>query len=194
MGVQVRQEAASKMTTPEETDMTQTRAHRNLRSLGLGILLIATATRGLTAETALGVYECHKNGVVTFSDQPCGTSTERIEVDYSMPDAGQANAAAARAGEAEAQASDAAEARLLDTEIANSRQRLSALAVERQARIAELRQQHLVGTESQDVNAWRGELTRKAEAVAEEYVQATNAEQARLDALLARRAALGAPR
>ena len=34
-------------------------------------------------------------------------------------------------------------------------------------------------------------MTRKAEAVAKKYLHATNAEQARLDALLTRRAALG---
>ena len=95
-----------------------------------------------------------------------------------------------RTGEAQAQASDAPEARLLDTEIENSRQRPSALSVERQARIAELRQQQLVKSESRDISAWQAELTRKAEAVAKRYLAATNAEQARLDALLARRAGL----
>jgi hypothetical protein len=96
-----------------------------------------------------------------------------------------------RAGEAQAQASDAPEARLLDTEIENSRQRPSALSVERQARIAELRQQQLVRSESRDISAWPAELTRKAEAVAKNYLHATNAGQARLDAILARRAVLG---
>jgi hypothetical protein len=194
MGVRARPEAASKMTTPQETDMTQTRAHRNLRSLGLGTLLIATATPGLTAETALGVYECHKNGVVTFSDQPCGPSAERIEVDYSKPDAARAEAAAARAGEAEAQASDAAEARLLDTEIENGRQRLSDLPIQRDAEIALLRQQRFLGTEALDQDAWKADMTRQMEAVAAKYQQSIDAEQARIDALKARRAALGAPR
>jgi hypothetical protein len=174
--------------------MTLTRTHRNLGSLGLGTLFALAATPGLAAETALGVYECHKNGVVTFSDQPCGPSTERVEVDYSRPDAAAAQAAASAAQASEAQAGQTAEAELLDTEIFNSSQRLSTLPVQRDAEIAALRERRFHGTDALDQDAWKADMTRQMEAVAAKYQSSIDAEQARIDTLRARRAALGAPR
>lgn len=167
---------------------------QNLQTYCLAAVLAAAATPTFAAETALGVYECNRNGVVTFSDTPCGPSAERIEVDYNKPDAAAAEAAAAGAGASEAQAGQTAEAELLDTEINNSSQRLSTLPTERDTEIAVLRQQRFLGTEALDQDAWKADMTRQMEAVAAKYQHSIDAEQARLNGLRARRAALGAAR
>ena len=124
--------------------------------------------------------------------KPCSPSAERIEVDYNQPDAAAAAAAAAGARASEAQAGRTAEAELLDTEIYNSSQRLSTLPIERDAEIAVLRQQRFLGTEALNQDAWKADMTEKMEAVAAKYQQLIDAEQARLNDLRARRAALGA--
>jgi hypothetical protein len=175
--------------------MTRIHPARPLSALCLGALLAATATPSLAAEGTLGVYECTRNGVTTFSDQPCGPAAKRIEVDYDKQNPAQAEAAAAAAGARarETQAGHAAEARLLDTEIINSKQRLSELPIRRAAEIALLRQEVRAGSESRDLAAWQAEMTAKVATVASRYQSLIDTEQARLDDLLAQRAALEAP-
>lgn len=173
--------------------MTRIHPARPLSTLCLGALLAATATPSPAAEGTLGVYECTRNGVTTFSDQPCGPAAKRIEVDYDKQNTAQAEVAAAGARARETQAGQVAEARLLDTEIANSKQRLSELPIRRAAEIALLRQEVRAGSESRDLAAWQAEMTAKVAAVASRYQSLIDTEQARLDGLLAQRAALEAP-
>ena len=170
--------------------MTRIHPARPPLALCLGVLFAATAISSLAAEGTVGLYECNRDGVTTFSDQPCGPAAKRIEVDYDKQGSAQAEADA-RASEA--QAGHAAEARLLDTEIFNSKQRLSELPIRRAGEIARLRQEVRAGSESWDLAAWQAEMTAKAEAVATRYQTLIDTEQARLDDLLARRAALDAP-
>ncbi len=107
---------------------------------------------------------------------------------------GTGRAAAAKDRASEAQAGQTAEAELLDTEIFNSSQRLSTLPVQRDAEIAALRERRFHGTDALDQDAWKADMTRQMEAVAAKYQSSIDAEQARIDTLRARRAALGAPR
>ena len=172
--------------------MTRIHPARPPLALCLGVLFAATAISSLAAEGTVGLYECNRDGVTTFSDQPCGPAAKRIEVDYDKQDSAQAGAAAADARASEAQAGHAAEARLLDTEIFNSKQRLSELPIRRAGEIARLRQEVRAGSESRDLAAWQAEMTAKAEAMATRYQTLIDTEQARLDDLLARRAALDA--
>ena len=173
--------------------MTRIHPARPLSTLCLGALLAATATPSPAAEGTLGVYECTRNGVTTFSDQPCGPAAKRIEVDYDKQNPAQAEVAAAGARARETQAGQVAEARLLDTEIFNSKQRLSELPIRRAAEIALLRQEVRAGSESRDLAAWQAEMTAKVAAMASRYQSLIDTEQARLDGLLAQRAALEAP-
>ena len=173
--------------------MTRIHPARPLLARCLGALLAATAIPSLAAAGGtVGLYECTRDGVTTFSDQPCGPAAKRIELDYDKRGSVQTEAAEADARASEAQAGHAAEARLLDTEIYNSRQRLSELPIRRAGEIARLRQEVRAGSESRDLAAWQAEMTAKAEAVATRYQNLINTEQARLDDLLARRAALDA--
>jgi hypothetical protein len=152
----------------------------------LAALLVLGAAPLAAGEAAVGVYECTKDGVTTFSDQPCGVGEKHIEVDYQRATPG----AGAAAQDAEAQAGAVAEAQVLDTEIVNIQQRISRLQNEQQSRIAELRRQRYAGTEQLDQKAWQAGIDAQIQAAANEYQSAIDRESARLAELQAKRAAL----
>ncbi len=153
----------------------------------LGALLALSAASPSADEARVVLYECNKNGVVTFSDQPCGTREERVEVEYDRTDSAREGAAARNE---EAQVDRVAEAELLNTEILNAQRQLSDLENERDMRIAELDQQDFAGSEGLDQNAWQNSMDEKIREVATRYQNRIDVARARLAELEGRRAAL----
>jgi hypothetical protein len=158
-------------------------------ALCLGAILTLATAPLIAGQAAVGVYECTKNGVTTFSDQPCGPQEKHIEVDYQR--AGPGAGAAAQA--AEGQAGVVAQAQLLDTEILNSQQRISRLQDAQRVRIAELRQAGFQGNEQLDAAAFRAQTDAEIQATANRYQIEIDQEASRLANLQARRAALPPP-
>jgi hypothetical protein len=154
----------------------------------LGALLALSVAPVPAEEAHTHLYECNQGSRVTYSDQPCGSAEKRVDVDYARPEAPQGAATAAAA--AALQADRVAEAQLLDTEILNAEQRIGHLQIERDGRIAELRQERYAGTEDLDQQAWQAKMDQRIGAVAAEYQDNIDTEQARLAELQAERAAL----
>jgi hypothetical protein len=154
----------------------------------LGALLALSIAPVPAEEAHTQLYKCNQDGRVTYSDQPCGSAEKRIDVDYARPEAPQG--AATAAGDAEVQADRVAQAQLLDTEILKAEQRISRLQIERDGRIAELRRERYAGTEDLDQQAWQAKMDQRIGAVAAEYQDTIDTEQARLAELQAKRAAL----
>ncbi len=158
-------------------------------ALCLGALLALTAAPLIAGEAAVGVYECTRNGVTTFSDQPCGPGETHIEVDYQSAAPG----ADAAAQAAQSQAGAVAQAQVLDTEILNSRQHISRLQDAQRVRIAELRQARFQGNDQLDAAAFRAQMDAEIQATANRYQTEIDQEATRLADLQARRAALPPP-
>jgi hypothetical protein len=161
-------------------------------ALLIGFLcLITSATRA--AEGQQRVYECRQGGQVIYSELPCGTEQQRLDVQYDEPSASrEADIGAATRAE-EQTADQTAQAKVLDDEILQGEKKLSRLATERDARVAALKAQRDVGSESRDLNAWLSEMNAKIESTYQRYTNEIIDVQARLDALRARRAALASP-
>jgi hypothetical protein len=166
--------------------MNAQRPSADYAALCLGALLALTGSALIAEESTSRVYECEKDGKVTYSGQPCGSSEERLEVDYNSPGG---NAAAGAKAE-EGQTGNTAEGELLDTEILNAQDRIEELEDERNARIAELREEAFAGTEGLDQKAWQAQMDARIQAVQTEYQDDIDTEQARLTELEAKRAEL----
>ena len=161
--------------------------------LYLGAVLALSIAAPLSAkEAAVGMYECTKGGVTSFSDVPCGPDEQHVEVDYQQPSNPEGAAAAAHG--AETQADQIGESEVLDTEILNVQQQISRLEVERDAKIAALRRERFAGSEALDEQTWRAGLDAQIEAVAQDYQTRLETHGARLADLQAQRATLPPPR
>ena len=174
-----------------------------LFALGAGALATTLGLPLAAAEGEVAVYECHQDGKVIFSGTPCTepggdpvldpwpARQRTLEVDYSRPDAVQAQQAQQSAAALEYQTGAVAQADLLDTEILNLETRIANLAIERDAQVAALRNQLAQGTESTDTASWAAGLNQQIASVTSNAADAILAEQARLGELQAQRAALG---
>jgi len=161
-------------------------------ALLIGFLcLITSATRA--AEGQQRVYECRQGGHVIYSELPCGTEQQRLDVQYDEPSASREADIRAAARAEEQTADQTAQAKVLDDEILQGEKKLSRLATERDARVAALKAQRDVGSESRDLNAWLSDMNAKIESTYQRYTNEIIDVQARLDALRARRAALASP-
>ena len=156
-------------------------------------LLCITANIGRAEEADAKMYECNQGGKITFSDQPCAGQARKIDIQYEQPGQTQAQDAQTAVRQQEGEAGAVAEADLLDTEILNAEKEVVRLQTERDARVAETRQQMQEGTESLDKDAWLAQQDAQIESVYEDYNARIVNANARLSDLQARRAALGGP-
>jgi hypothetical protein len=166
---------------------------RGLVAAFMGCLAATVGTGSLAEETAVQMYECNQGGTVTFSDVPCAGMRRSVELDYSRPDAAQAQAAAAAAQAAEDRAGTRAQADLLDAEILNLEQRISNLQTERDARLAALNNQLAQGTESPDADAWQAAINQQILSVTNNYNDGILAQRKRLGELRTQRQGLTDP-
>ncbi|WP_295428260.1 DUF4124 domain-containing protein [uncultured Thiodictyon sp.] len=162
-----------------------------LCAVGLVGLAAALSLNAAAEEAAVQVYECHQDGKVTFSDEPCAGREQTLEVDYSRPDAAQARAAAQSAAAREYQAGTVAQGYVLDSEILSLEQQITNQETERDARIAALRNQLAQGSEGTDTAAWEASMNQQIASTYEGYTDSILAQRARLGALKAQREALG---
>lgn len=88
------------------------------------------------------------------------------------------------------QADAVAEANLLDDQILQTEQQITRLRIERDARVAEIRQQRFNVTEDRDVTAWEMKMDQEIKSVHQDYSARIVSENAQLDSLGARRAVL----
>jgi hypothetical protein len=147
----------------------------------------------LAREAEQRVYECNQGGQVIFSDQPCDGQERQLTLEYDQPSQSQTQESEAAAQSAEAAAGTAAEANLLDIEILNAEKGLSRLEAERDAQVAGLKAQRDAGSENLDENTWLAQMNAKIESTYQDYTDQILTERTQLDALRARRAALGGP-
>ena len=111
--------------------------HRASALLMLGLLL--AGTRCPAEQSQLKAYECERDGVVTFSDVPCGNDDQRVVIDYEEPSAADAAAAEQRLDQESVLADSVAARMELKREIARTEGRISDLQKQRDAEIAALR-------------------------------------------------------
>ncbi|WP_295393504.1 hypothetical protein [uncultured Thiodictyon sp.] len=175
-----------------------------LFALGAGAL---AATLGLplaAGEGEVAVYECHQGGKVIFSGAPCTdpggdpvldpwpARQRRLEVEYSRPDAVQAQQAQQSAAAMEYQAGTVAEADLLDTEILNLETRIANLETERDVQVSALNGQLAQGAGPNETAAsWAAGLNQQIISVTNNFNDTILGERTRLGELQARRASLG---
>lgn len=165
---------------------------RRARAALAGFLCLAASA--ILAEVAeQQVYECNRDGAITFSQEPCAGQERTLDIEYDRPSRAQGEAAAAAAQGAQMQAGAIAQAAVLDREILASEERLTNLKIQRDARLAELKQQRDIGSETLDQAAWLAGMNQQIESVYQDYSDRIVAEDARLDELRAQRAALGDP-
>lgn len=117
---------------------TAARRHRAPALFVLGLLLLGADCPA--DQSRLNAYECSRDGVVTFSDQPCGNDKQRIAVDYEEPNAADAAAAGQRVEQEQVEADSIAERLELKREIGRTEGRISDLQKQRDAEIAALRE------------------------------------------------------
>lgn len=167
--------------------------HSTIR-VGFAALLAAVGlSAAIAGEGRVGAYQCEEDGVVTFSDQPCGSDDRAIEIDYDEPSAAEAKAAQARASEEETQGDLYARRITLQREIARSEGRISDLEKQRDAELARL-QSSLNENEARVTNSiWNQGVATRMQAVTLKYEGDIANERARLDGLRQREAELGHP-
>jgi hypothetical protein len=165
---------------------------RGLVRLGLAGLTCLSAIWSQADAADRQVYECKEDGKVTFSQMPCSGQERKVDVQYDQPGQVPTDSAPSTAPpEVEIRQADAvAEANLLDDQILHIEQQISRLQIERDARVAELRQQRVVGTENRDVTTWETKLDQEIESVYQHYSDRIISENAKLERLRDRRAAL----
>jgi glutaredoxin len=118
------------------------RRHQTSALVLLGMLL-AAADCPADADHAAGqgqleVYECTRDGITTFSDQPCGEQEQHIVGDYWRPSTADAAAAEQRLDQERVEAGSIAARMQLKRKIARSEGRISDLQKQRDAEIAAL--------------------------------------------------------
>jgi hypothetical protein len=168
---------------------------KGLFRLGLaGLVCVITIwSRADAADTQ--VYECNQDGTVTFSQTPCTGQEQKVDIQYDQSgQTGQvptdAAASSAPTFIEDRQADAVAEANLLDNQILQTEQQITRLQIEREAQVAALKQRLFTGTEDRDVTAWKMKLDQEIESVYQNYSARIVSENAKLDSLRARRAAL----
>jgi hypothetical protein len=168
-------------------------SHRRPILVGLAASLCLVAGQAPAGEDQTQVYECNQGGTVVFSQEPCAGTERKVDIQYDQPSQAQTQGAEAAMGAEENQAGAVAQADLLDTQIQNLQQQISQLQIERDARLAEMKQQRNQGTEDLDQAAWLAQQNAQIESVYQDYNSRIVTATAQLNDLQARRAALGGP-
>jgi hypothetical protein len=157
------------------------------------VLTAASLSVADADEGRVGAFQCEENGVVTFSDQPCGSNDRAIEIDYDVPSAAEAKSAEARASEEETQGDLYARRITLQREIARSEGRISDLEKQRDAELARL-QGSLNENEARITSSiWNQGVATRMQAVTQRYDSDIASERLRLDGLRQRETELGHP-
>lgn len=164
------------------------RHRRPAPALLVGLLSIAA---GPASEAAVEqLYECEQNGAVTFSDRPCTGEEHKRTLEFDQPSAAESSKAEADMRAKETASDALARTSVLDTEILKTEKHITHLRIERDARLAEMRQQRLLGSEDRDRAAWLNQMNQEMESVYQDYSAQIVAATERLNDLKARRAAL----
>jgi hypothetical protein len=162
--------------------------------------LLAAGHAADASEDRLNAYACTRDGVTTFSDQPCSDDAEPVTIEYSAP-APAERAAAEERLDAQIDEADALGSKLaLEREIARVEGRISDLQKQRDAELRVLRAS-LAGSDSEAAQLVMGEnaaeivealantdVAEAARAVNQRYTADIAVEQQRLDVLLRREA------
>ena len=91
------------------------------------------------SENSLNAYECTRNGVTTFSDQPCSDDAQTVEIEYTNPDAASREAARERVETATESTDQFLDKFQLERAIAGVEGRISDLQKQRDAELRILR-------------------------------------------------------
>jgi hypothetical protein len=142
------------------------------------------------AEVQQQVYKCNQGGQITFSQTPCAGQAQSVEVEYTQPDAAQAQQAAAQAQEEEGVAGAVAQAAVLDAQIQSMERRISDLETQRDAELTLLRAQLAAGTENPNPQAFQESMEAQIVATTENYDHEILQARTQLGELQAQREAL----
>jgi len=122
------------------------------------------------------VYKCDVGGKTVFSDRPCATDAQKLDIRYRQPDA----AAAAEIQRRTDQYYADLDKRKHASKVAAQKQRVRQLERERDAELAALRDKKALANNNLAGAAWEQSISTEMSAVVEQYRQKIDAAQREL--------------
>ncbi len=115
------------------------------------------------------MYRCQDDDSVTFSQTPCGSDAQPVDIEYTEPTAAEASQASARAQETAAAADAAAADDERRQRIAATEREISELKQARDRTLGELAAERQRGTEDRADDTYRVEKRVEMQAVVDDY-------------------------
>lgn len=132
-------------------------------------ILMLTVLAASTANAE--IYKCVQNGRQVFSDMPCATNAEKLDI---RPAAGQADKTAVEKANADTKARNQAidqamKKRNVENRISRAQHEIERLTAEKEARLAALRNRKGYANNNQAGAIWENSISEEMNAVASDY-------------------------